>query len=126
MDGMKRDFMPFFASGKLKPLIHKVFSFDELPNGGYLHTGGGEITIGSAGGALEASTGGGDIRIRRTTGDAAVSTGAGDVTITVVNADGSVHTIEAWSGLGRIVVELPADIDARFELESALYLMDGA
>jgi NADPH:quinone reductase-like Zn-dependent oxidoreductase len=31
VDGMKRDFMPFFASGKLKPLIHKVFSFDELP-----------------------------------------------------------------------------------------------
>ena len=31
VDGMKRDFMPFFASGKLKPLIHKVFAFDELP-----------------------------------------------------------------------------------------------
>src|SRR6185369_7303032 len=31
VDGMKRDFMPFFASGKLKPLIHKVFPFDELP-----------------------------------------------------------------------------------------------
>src|SRR3954467_10684827 len=31
VDGMKRDFMPFFASGKLKPLIHKVFTFDELP-----------------------------------------------------------------------------------------------
>jgi NADPH:quinone reductase-like Zn-dependent oxidoreductase len=31
VEGMKRDFMPFFASGKLKPLIHKVFSFDELP-----------------------------------------------------------------------------------------------
>jgi NADPH2:quinone reductase len=31
VDGMKRDFMPFFASGKLKPLIHKVYAFDELP-----------------------------------------------------------------------------------------------
>jgi NADPH:quinone reductase len=31
VDGMKRDFMPLFASGKLKPLIHKVFAFDELP-----------------------------------------------------------------------------------------------
>ena len=31
VDGMKRDFMPFFASGKLKPLIHKVFDFKDLP-----------------------------------------------------------------------------------------------
>lgn len=31
VDGMKRDFMPLFASGRLKPLIHKVYSFDELP-----------------------------------------------------------------------------------------------
>lgn len=31
VDGMKRDFMPFFASGTLKPLIHKVYAFDDLP-----------------------------------------------------------------------------------------------
>jgi NADPH:quinone reductase len=31
VEGMKRDFMPLFASGKLKPLIHKVFPFNELP-----------------------------------------------------------------------------------------------
>ena len=31
VDGMKRDFMPLFASGKLKPLITKVFSFADLP-----------------------------------------------------------------------------------------------
>ena len=31
VDGMKRDFMPLFASGKLKPLIHKIFPFAELP-----------------------------------------------------------------------------------------------
>lgn len=31
VEGMKRDFMPLFASGKLKPLVHKVYSFDELP-----------------------------------------------------------------------------------------------
>ena len=31
VDGMKRDFMPFFASGKLKPLIHKVYDFKDLP-----------------------------------------------------------------------------------------------
>ena len=31
VDGMKRDFMPFFSSGKLKPLIHKVYDFKDLP-----------------------------------------------------------------------------------------------
>jgi NADPH:quinone reductase-like Zn-dependent oxidoreductase len=31
VDGMKRDFMPLFASGKLKPLITKVFDFKDLP-----------------------------------------------------------------------------------------------
>lgn len=31
VDGMKRDFMPLFASGKLKPLIHKVYDFKDLP-----------------------------------------------------------------------------------------------
>src|SRR5215212_1746180 len=31
VDGMKRDFMPLFAAGKLKPLITKVFEFADLP-----------------------------------------------------------------------------------------------
>src|SRR5213592_4093899 len=31
VEGFKRDFLPLFASGKLKPLVDRVFSFDELP-----------------------------------------------------------------------------------------------
>jgi len=31
VEGFKHDFLPLFASGKLKPLIDKVYSFDELP-----------------------------------------------------------------------------------------------
>jgi NADPH:quinone reductase len=31
VDGMKRDFMPLFAAGKLKPLITRVFGFADLP-----------------------------------------------------------------------------------------------
>ena len=31
VEGFKKDFLPLFASGKLKPLIDKVYSFDELP-----------------------------------------------------------------------------------------------
>jgi len=30
-EGFRKDFLPLFASGKLKPLVDKVFSFDELP-----------------------------------------------------------------------------------------------
>ena len=31
VEGFKRDFLPLFASGKLKPVIDKVYEFDELP-----------------------------------------------------------------------------------------------
>src|SRR5438552_1520710 len=31
VEGFKRDFLPLFASGKLKPLVDKVYSFDDLP-----------------------------------------------------------------------------------------------
>src|SRR3954468_15990481 len=31
VEGFKKDFLPLFASGKLKPLVDKVYSFDELP-----------------------------------------------------------------------------------------------
>lgn len=32
VDGFKRDFLPLFASGKLKPLVDRVFPFDKLPD----------------------------------------------------------------------------------------------
>lgn len=31
VEGFKRDFLPLFASGKLKPLVDRVYDFDELP-----------------------------------------------------------------------------------------------
>lgn len=31
VSGFKRDWLPLFASGKLKPLIHKVYDFKDLP-----------------------------------------------------------------------------------------------
>ncbi|HEY9226661.1 MAG TPA: hypothetical protein VIP11_08450, partial [Gemmatimonadaceae bacterium] len=55
----------------------------------------------------------------RVGGNVHASTGAGDVTITVVNADGSVHTVDVFTGKGRVVLELPSDLDATFELETA-------
>jgi NADPH:quinone reductase-like Zn-dependent oxidoreductase len=31
VEGFKRDFLPFFASGKLKPLVDRVYDFADLP-----------------------------------------------------------------------------------------------
>jgi len=31
VEGFKRDFLPLFASGRLKPFVHRVFSFGDLP-----------------------------------------------------------------------------------------------
>jgi len=31
VEGFKRDFLPLFASGRLKPFVHRVYSFDDLP-----------------------------------------------------------------------------------------------
>jgi len=31
VEGFKRDFLPLFASGKLKPLVDRVYPFDKLP-----------------------------------------------------------------------------------------------
>jgi NADPH:quinone reductase-like Zn-dependent oxidoreductase len=31
VEGFKRDFLPLFASGKIKPLVHQVYDFADLP-----------------------------------------------------------------------------------------------
>jgi DUF4097 and DUF4098 domain-containing protein YvlB len=92
---------------------------DDLPNGGVLNTGGGQIVVRSSGGSVSATTGGGDITLDRVAGNARASTGSGEVRITIVNGDGTQHSVDVVSGSGRVVLELPANIDARFELETA-------
>jgi hypothetical protein len=92
---------------------------DSVEDDAQLHTGGGRISIGSANGSLSVSTGGGDIDLPRVGGDVRASTGAGDVTITVVNANGTEHSVDVFTGYGRLVLELPATLDARFDLETA-------
>lgn len=92
---------------------------DAMPTGGSVSTGGGDVVIGSSGGQLSASTGGGRIEIDRMGGNVVATTGAGDVTIDVVNGDGTAHSIQVHSGTGRVILELPANIDARFDLETA-------
>ncbi|MEP7346306.1 MAG: M56 family metallopeptidase [Gemmatimonadaceae bacterium] len=94
-------------------------TLDRAPRGGTLHTGGGNIRVGGSSGLLSVNTGGGSIELREVAGDAKATTGAGDVTITIVNADGSEHSIEVRSGKGRVVLELPQTLSARFDLETA-------
>ena len=92
---------------------------DDLPGGGTLHTGGGQIYVRSSGGSVSATTGGGDVELESVAGDAHVSTGAGTVQVTIVNANGTKHSVDVTSGKGRVILYLPANIDARFELETA-------
>jgi beta-lactamase regulating signal transducer with metallopeptidase domain len=92
---------------------------DEAPYGAVVSTGGGRVFIGEANKLIRATTGGGDIELPRLSGNAIVHTGSGDVTIGVVNVEGREHSIDVYSGNGRVVLELPADLDATIELETA-------
>jgi beta-lactamase regulating signal transducer with metallopeptidase domain len=94
-------------------------TLDAAPQGGIIHTGGGRIVIGRAGGDLRASTGGGDIEIQSITGSADVSTGAGDVHLTIVGDDGREQVIEAWTGHGTVEIVVPRSFNGRVELEAA-------
>jgi hypothetical protein len=90
--------------------------FDNLPNGGSFTTGGGEIDIGAVGGKASFTTGGGDVRIRNVSDDLSVATGAGSVEISVIGA--GARNISVATGLGRVVIDLPANLDARLDIES--------
>jgi hypothetical protein len=91
---------------------------DGVPNGGRIHTGGGDITIGRSAGTIRANTGGGDIRIGPVAGSIDATTGAGEVRLIVDKASGE-QVIEAASGYGRVIIELPSDFDGRLDLETA-------
>lgn len=94
-------------------------NLDGAPNGASVRTGGGSVTIGRSAGRVEASTGVGDVTVGPAAGSVIAGTGAGEVRIIVDRARGEEQVIEALSGYGRIVVELPADFDGRLDLESA-------
>ena len=92
---------------------------DDVPNGAEIQTGGGEIRIRKGSGSIDASTGGGDITIGPIAGSVKASTGAGDVSIRLASVGGRKQSVRVWSGTGNVVVELPADLNARFEIETA-------
>lgn len=90
-------------------------SLPSAPNGAHITTGGGKITIGSAGGAVYAQTGGGDIEIGPTRGSVTAITGAGDVLLDFQEAG----SVEVATGLGRVVITVPSDLNATLDLETA-------
>ncbi|HEY3215300.1 MAG TPA: M56 family metallopeptidase [Candidatus Eisenbacteria bacterium] len=92
---------------------------EEAPRGARITTGGGDIRVGRGAGIVEAQTGGGDIEIGPVAGSVHAGTGAGAVSVSLIDAGGSPQTVEITSGTGRVVVELPRDFEARFDLETA-------
>jgi hypothetical protein len=90
--------------------------FDNLPNGGSFTTYGGEIDIGAVSGNARFATGGGNVRIMNASGDLSVATGVGSVEIGVIGA--GARNISVATSSGRAVIELPANIDARLDIES--------
>ncbi len=89
------------------------------PDGAQVSTGGGDIHIGRSAGRIAAITGGGDVEIGPVAGSVRVGTGAGDVHITLTDSRGAAQDVNVTTGSGKVVVELPANLDARFELETA-------
>lgn len=92
---------------------------ESAPKGVHASTGGGEVRIGRGAGHIEAHTGGGDITVGPIAGSVDASTGAGEVTVTLTDAHGADQSVSVFTGAGRVVLELPASINARFELETS-------
>lgn len=92
---------------------------ESVPNGGSFNTGGGAIVIGSVGGPASFSTGGGDVKISNVADDISVATGVGSVEISVISGNGTARNVSVATTMGRVVIELPSNLDARFDIESA-------
>jgi DUF4097 and DUF4098 domain-containing protein YvlB len=89
------------------------------PNGARVRTGGGNVTIGRADGDVSASTGGGNVTVGPVTGSVRAGTGAGEVRVVVDRLRSMDQVVEATSGKGRIIIELPGDFSGTLELETA-------
>jgi beta-lactamase regulating signal transducer with metallopeptidase domain/DUF4097 and DUF4098 domain-containing protein YvlB len=92
---------------------------ESAPKGVHASTGGGDVRIGRGAGHVAAHTGGGDITVGPIAGSVDASTGAGEVTITLADGRGIDQSVSVVTGYGRVVLELPASINARFELETS-------
>lgn len=92
---------------------------EEAPSGAVISTGGGDVRVGRGAGVVEASTGGGDVTIGPVAGSVKAGTGAGTVHVTLTDSNGEEQNVEIHAGVGRVILELPANFDGRFEIETA-------
>ena len=91
---------------------------EAAPNGARVRTGGGDVRVGRSSGDVRASTGGGDVTVGPASGSVRAGTGAGEVHV-VVDRSTADQVIEASSGQGRVIIELPRDWQGRLDLETA-------
>lgn len=87
--------------------------------GMHVSKAGGDIHIGFKRGNVVATTGGGDIEIGPVAGSVRASTGGGDITASLSDAGGAAQVVDVSSGAGRVEIELPANFDGRFEIQTA-------
>ena len=102
--------------------IHKAggaVDLEDAPHGADIETGGGEIQVRHGSGSILAHTGGGDIAVGPIAGSVSAGTGAGDVHVILASTAGREQSVDIWSGTGKVIVELPDDLNARFEVETA-------
>jgi DUF4097 and DUF4098 domain-containing protein YvlB len=71
------------------------------------------------GGDIVAHTGGGDVAIGPVAGSVSTGTGAGDVHVILASTGGRAQSVDIWSGTGKVIVELPEDLNARFDVETS-------
>jgi hypothetical protein len=89
----------------------------EASDGADVYTGGGSIHIGRASGFVRAETGGGAIQLGPITGSVVARTGNGSVHVSLDRLEGA--TLDIKSGLGDVVLDLPSDLSADIDLETA-------
>ncbi|HEV2131111.1 MAG TPA: M56 family metallopeptidase, partial [Longimicrobiaceae bacterium] len=97
-----------------------AITVQDAPAGAEVSTGGGAIYIGSARGFAHARTGGGSITLDQVDGPIKAITGAGAVAAAMVGdpARGG-RDVEIRSGSGSVMLTLPAEISADFDIEVA-------
>jgi beta-lactamase regulating signal transducer with metallopeptidase domain/DUF4097 and DUF4098 domain-containing protein YvlB len=107
----------FADNGIMMSMSGGPISLPSAPEGARVRTGGGRISIGPSGGVVYATTGGGDIDVGPATGSVEAHTGAGRVAIELKGSDS--HAVEVTSGNGEVVLQLPKDLNATLDLETA-------
>lgn len=81
-------------------------------------TGHGSIRVTDAGGPVSARTGNGGVTVRTRYGPVAASTGNGAINVTIDELS-TRGDLEFTTGNGRVVIEVPSDLDADLEVRLA-------